>query len=167
VSQPYLGQIATFAFSFPPEDWAFCNGQILAINENTALFSLLGTIYGGNGITTFQLPNLQGRVPVMTGGVEEFVLGQLSGEEIHTLNLNELPGHTHGVVASSSPGNELTAPGNLPARVEADAYSSGSPTTTLGTGMSVAGQSQAHENRQPYLVINYCIALTGVFPSRN
>jgi microcystin-dependent protein len=167
MANQYLGQISTFAFNFAPKGWALCNGQILSISQNEALFSLIGTFYGGNGLTTFQLPNLMGRVPVMTGGVEEFVVGQIGGEETHTLILNEIPAHTHGVVAEASPGSELTAPGNFPAVVEADAYSTGSPTTSLGTGMTLTGQSEPHENTQPYLVVNYCIALDGIFPARN
>jgi microcystin-dependent protein len=167
MSQPFLGQIATFAFNFAPTGWAFCNGQVLPINQNTALFSLLGTTYGGNGTTTFQLPNLQGRAPVMNFDGDGLVLGAIGGEQSHTLVLSEMPAHAHGVEATSSLGNELTAPGNLPAVVEADAYSTGAPTTTLGAGMSTEGSSQAHQNMQPYLVVNFCIALQGVFPSRN
>jgi microcystin-dependent protein len=165
MSEPFLGQIATFAFGFAPNGWALCNGQTLPIAQNTALFSLLGTNYGGNGTTTFQLPNLQGCAPLMSGN--DFVLGAIGGEQNHTLILSEMPAHTHGVAAAASLGNELTAPGNFPAVVEANAYSTAGPTTVLGTGMSVAGSSQPHTNMQPYLVVNFCIALSGIFPSRN
>lgn len=165
MATPFLGQIATFSFGFAPKGWALCNGQLLAITQNQALFALLGTTYGGNGTTSFGLPNLQGRAPVHFG--TGFVVGQIGGEETHTLILNEIPAHTHGVVAEASPGSELTAPGNFPAVVEADAYSTGSPTTSLGNGMATAGQSQPHENRQPFLTLNFCIALSGIFPSQN
>lgn len=165
MSTPFLGQIATFAFGFAPKGWALCNGQVLSISQNTALFSLLGTTYGGNGTENFQLPNLQGSVPVMVG--PDFVLGQTGGEQNHTVITSELPAHTHGVVATFSPGNELTAPGNFPAVVEADAYSTRTPTTVLGNGMWTTGSSQPHINMQPFLVLNFCIALQGIFPTRN
>ena len=166
MSEPFLGQISTFAFTFAPKGWALCNGQLLPINQNQALFSLLGTTYGGNGIQNFQLPNLQGKVPLMADGVN-YDLGAIGGEQIHTLRTAELPAHAHGVVASFSPANQLSAPGNFPAAVETNAYSTAGPTTTLGDGTVAAGGSQPHENTQPYLVVNYCIALQGIFPSRN
>jgi microcystin-dependent protein len=167
MSTPYLGQIGTFSFGFAPKGWALCDGQLLAINQNQALFSLLGTSYGGDGIASFGLPNLQGRAPAMFGGGDSFVLGQTGGEQNHTLLVSELPAHTHGVVAASSPGNELTAPGNFPAAVEADAYSTAAPTTALGAGMLAAGSSQPHENMQPFLVVNFCIAIQGIFPPQS
>src|ERR1700677_2901613 len=165
MAQPFLGQISTFAFNYPPKGWAFCNGQMMPINQNQALFSLLGTTYGGNGTTTFQLPNLQGIVPLMAD--ENFPLGATGGEENHTLLVTELPAHAHGVEASSSAGNQLTAPGNFPAALETDAYSTARPTTVLGAGMSAVGGSQPHQNMQPLLVLNFCIALAGIFPSRS
>jgi len=165
MSTPFLGQIATFPFGFAPKGWALCNGQLLAINQNQAIFSLLGTTYGGNGVENFALPNLQGNVPVHFGN--GFVLGEIGGEQNHTLQLSELPSHAHGVAAVSSPGNEESAPGNFPAAVEADAYGTGEATTTLGNGMTATGQSQPHPNMQPFLVLNFCIALQGIFPSRS
>jgi microcystin-dependent protein len=129
------------------------------------LFSLLGTTYGGNGVQTFQLPNLQGNVPLMASG--NFALGGIGGEQNHTLILSELPAHAHGVVAASPPGNQISAPGNFPAALETDAYSTHGPTTVLGNGMSAVGGSQPHNNMQPYLVLNFCIALVGIFPSRS
>jgi microcystin-dependent protein len=165
MANQYLGQIASFGFGFAPKGWALCNGQTMAINQNQALFSLLGTTFGGNGIETFQLPNLQGCVAV--GPSSGFVLGGTAGEMSHTLITSEMPAHQHSVAASSAVANSPTAPGNYPAAGTANYYSTASPNTTLGTGTSVAGQSQPHENRQPYLVINFCIALEGIFPSRN
>jgi len=165
MSTPFLGQIATFSFGYAPKGWALCNGQLLAINQNQALFSLLGTTYGGNGTQNFALPNLQGRAPVHFGN--GFGLGGFGGEDVHTVQIDEIPSHTHVMSAVSSPGNEESAQGNIPAAVEADAYGTGAPTTTLGNGMAAAGQSQPHENRQPYLTLNFCIALSGIFPSQN
>jgi microcystin-dependent protein len=165
MSEPFLCQISTFAFNFPPKGWALCNGQLLPINQNQALFSLLGTTYGGNGIENFALPNLQGNVPLMADG--SFGLGGTGGEQNHTVIPTELPAHTHGVVAASAPGSQISAPGNFPAALETDAYSTHSPTTSLGNGMTAVGGSQPHNNMQPYLVLNFCIALEGIFPSRN
>ena len=167
MSDNFLAEIRMVPFNFAPLGWALCNGQILSISQNAALFSLIGTTYGGNGQTTFALPNLQGRVPVMFDSNGAFVLGQNAGEESHTLITNELPGHSHSVVASSQTANQLAAPNNFPGSVVADPYSTSSPSTQLGTGMTATGGSQPHENRQPFLVINFCIALTGIFPSRN
>jgi microcystin-dependent protein len=165
MSQPFLGQIATFGFNFAPQGWALCDGQTLAISQNTALFSLIGTTYGGDGITTFQLPNLQGNVAIMA--YQNYVLGATSGEASHTLTINETPAHSHSIVASSVTADQLAAPGNFPGAATANNYSNAAPDTTLGNGTAGTGGSQPHENMQPYLVINFCIALAGIFPSRN
>lgn len=166
MASPFLGQISTFGFNFAPSGWAMCNGQLLSISQNTALFSLIGTTYGGNGQTDFALPNLQGRVPVMADNVN-FVLGDVAGESAHTLLINEIPQHSHSVTASSQAANQPSAPNNFPGAADANPYSTGSPSTQLGTGMTAAGGSQPHENRQPFLVINFCIAMVGIFPSRS
>jgi microcystin-dependent protein len=165
MSEPFLGQIATFGFNFAPNGWALCNGQTLPINQNTALFSLIGTTFGGNGTTTFQLPNLQGNVAIGSSG--DYVLGQAEGEANHTLVINEMAGHNHGVVASSQTANQTAAPGNFPGAATANNYSTAAPNTTLGSGTAGTGGSQPHNNMQPYLVINFCIALVGIFPTRN
>jgi microcystin-dependent protein len=153
-------------YNFAPRGWALCNGQILPIAQNTALFSLLGTSYGGNGQTTFALPDLRGRVPVSAGqgpGLSSYDLGQLGGQEAITLLTTEMPFHTHTIggtnsaSASSRPANNVNAQGG--------AYSSTSDVTMKPTGG--AGGSQPHSNIQPYLVLNWCIALEGIFPSRN
>jgi microcystin-dependent protein len=179
MSQPYLGEIRCFGFNFAPRGWAFCNGQNLAIAQNTALFSLLGTTYGGNGQTTFALPNLQGRAPMHWGspsGLSPTVLGQEQGTTSVTLISTQMPVHTHSVNST------VVAPGGL---LEHTASPSGTafvgPSNpdaiykTLATinaqfspsAISVTGGSQPHENMQPYLALNFCIALEGVFPSRN
>lgn len=164
---PFLSEIQIFAFNFPPRGWAACNGQLLAINQNQALFSLLGTTYGGNGVQTFGLPNLQGRVPTHIGG--GLVQGQTGGEENHTLSISEMPVHTHQVsgtsatVTQTSPGGNLWANGGL-----GKSYTTAAGNATMNAGsIGNAGGGQAHENRNPYLVLNMCIALQGVFPSRN
>jgi microcystin-dependent protein len=164
---PYLGEIRIFSFNFPPKGWAMCNGQAMAINQNQALFSILGTTYGGNGITTFNLPNLQGRMPVHFGG--GFNLGQLGGEAVHTLLVSEMPPHTHQALASSTPANlgNPTAAGALWAAGNA-AYNPGPPNTSMQPAcISNAGGSQPHDNMSPYLVLTICIALQGIFPSQN
>ena len=170
-----------FGFNFAPRGWALCNGQLLSIAQNTALFSLLGTQYGGNGQTTFALPNLQSRVPIHQGqgqGLSSYVIGQLAGEENHTLISNEMPQHLHQVspACSAEDANLAAAKNNFPATplstvggAAVNAYAStASPSTFMGTtNSSIVGGSQPHNNLQPYLVINFCIALQGIFPSRN
>jgi len=166
MSSPYLAEIRMVSFNFPPKGWAFCNGQLLPINQNQALFAILGTTYGGNGVTTFALPNLQGRVPIHSGS--GFVLGQQGGEETHTLNISEIPAHNHTPVGVSTGATATSLSNNVWANSPQNPYVSGSPSATLNPASVVmAGSSQPHENRPPYLVINYVIALQGIFPSQN
>jgi microcystin-dependent protein len=154
------------AFNFAPKGWALCNGQLLPINQNQALFSLLGTTFGGDGRTTFGLPDLRGRVPIHMGS--SFALGQLGGQEFHTVNISEMPAHPHFGQGTSAVGNQAAAGGNILANTAALIYDAPNALTTLQPGtISNVGESQPHENRQPYLVVNFCIALVGVFPSQN
>ncbi|NYF80595.1 phage tail protein [Granulicella arctica] len=164
MSEPFLGQISTFGFNFPPQGWAFCNGQLLAISQNQALFSLLGTQYGGNGITTFALPNLQGSFALDTSS--SYPIGQAGGEANHTLTIPELPAHSHSLTAASVAGALPSPAAAFPGVLTDEGYS-GAATTTLGSGSSPTGGSQPHQNMPPYLVVNFCIALVGIFPSRN
>jgi microcystin-dependent protein len=166
MAEPYLGQISTFGFGFPPSGYAACNGQILSINQNTALFALLGTTFGGNGTTTFGLPNLQGAVPLMADNAN-YVLGHTGGEANHTLLVSEMPSHAHGLQGATSTPSQVAAPSNFPTAQSSNAYSTGAPTGTLGNGTSSQGSGQPHANQQPYLVINFCIALQGIFPTRS
>lgn len=159
---PYLAEIRVFSFNFPPRGWALCNGQTLAINQNQALFALLGNTYGGNGQTTFQLPNLQGRVAMHTGNGHP--LGQSAGEATHTLLQNEMPGHIHTVSANSGLGNATSPTGNFPSAATANPYSTLTPNVALGPSTSNAGGSQPHENMMPYQTVSFCIALAGIFP---
>jgi len=165
VSEPYLGQLMITSFNFPPVGWAFCDGQLLAIDQNQALFSLLGTTYGGNGTQNFALPNLEGRVPVHQG--PGFTLGQMGGEEIHTLTSAEVAGHTHQVTASSSKDEETTNRPDGAYFTTGGAYGTSADTTLGGTTTSATGGSQAHTNIQPYLALPFVIALLGVFPTQN
>jgi microcystin-dependent protein len=166
MSEAYLGEIRVFGFGFPPRGWAQCNGQILPIAQNQALFSILGTVYGGNGVNTFALPDLRGRTPVSPGN--GITLGQSAGEETHTLIQSEMPMHNHAVSGSSDGPTQINVAGNLWATQTANAYGQGNPDSNFkAAAISNAGGSQAHENRQPYLGLNFCIALTGIFPSRN
>jgi microcystin-dependent protein len=161
---PYLGEMRIFSFSFPPKGWAMCNGQLLPINQNQALFSILGTTYGGNGQTNFALPNLQGRMPVHFGnGIS---LGQVGGEASHTLTILELPAHSHPVAGSSTLANQGVPTGNLWAAGNA-AYNPAPNTTMNPAGIQSVGGGQPHDNMSPYLVLNVCIALQGIFPSRS
>lgn len=168
MSTPYLGEIRAFSFNYAPKGWAMCNGQLLPINQNQALFSLLGTTYGGNGTTTFALPDLRSRSAVDVGGSEGYVAGQEVGTETVTLTTAELPSHGHPAYASSAGASSTTPTGNLWAAGSAAAWSAASPDTTMDPGaIAPAGGSQPHENRSPYLVLTYCISLQGIFPSRN
>jgi microcystin-dependent protein len=171
VGDQYLGQLGLFGFGFPPKGWALCNGQTLSINQNQALFSLLGTTYGGNGIQTFALPNLQGQVPVGvgTGANQVITWGERLGHEFHTLTSNEMPAHNHPVNATTATASLSSPAGNVLAKGDSALYDtspSGPLALAAGTVTGLGG-GQPHENRQPYLVINFCIALVGIFPSRN
>ena len=165
MSQPYIGQLLLAAFNFAPKNYALCNGQTMAINQNQALFSLLGTTYGGNGQTTFGLPNLQGRTPVGVGNGINY--GEISGEEYHTLLSSEAPIHTHPLLAATSASTNRP-PGAALAGGGANFFTSAVSLTAMSAAtLASQGGSQPHENRQPFLVMNWCIALFGLFPSRN
>jgi microcystin-dependent protein len=169
-TNPFLGQLMAVAFNYPPKGWAFCNGQLLPINQNQALFSLLGTMYGGNGQTTFALPNLQGRVALGAGsgpGLQNYIQGQSAGQETHTLSISEMPQHQHTVTASAVAGSLPVAAANLLGNAPMYIASPPDPAAATDNLIAAAGGSQPHENRQPFLVMNWCIALTGIFPSRN
>lgn len=168
----YLSEIRCFSFNFQPKNWAFCNGQILNIATNQALFSLLGTNFGGNGQTTFALPDLRGRTPVGWGnyaGGGNYTIGQKAGEENHTLLLSELPQHFHFVNASAnSPTDSVPSPTNLWAKgASQNSYDPNQDSFMSSAAIGMTGGNQPHENRSPYLVLNFCIALVGVYPSRN
>lgn len=163
MSDPFLGEIRLFAFGFAPDGWAQCNGQLLPIALNTALFSLIGTTYGGNGITHFALPDLQDRVAIHQGPT--FARGTSGGEIAHTLTVAELPGHTHQANGSPDEGNTILPNGGLWAVTSSPSYNqtSGAPMSPAAIGST--GGGQPHNNMQPFLTLNYCIALEGIFPS--
>jgi len=165
MAQPYIGEIKMVGFNFPPKGWAFCNGQTLPIAQNQALFSILGTTYGGNGQTTFALPNLQGRTPIYVG--PGYVLGGIGGEVNHTLTGPEMPAHTHVPVGAPT-ATAVDPTGLLLGKGASQNFYAASPNTPMNpASVGPTGGSQPHNNMQPYLVINFCIALVGVFPSRN
>src|SRR3977135_24294 len=165
MSEQFLSEIRMMSFVFPPKGWALCNGQTLPINQNQALFSLLGTTYGGNGQTTFALPDLQGRTPNHVG--QGHVLGERGGEQAHTLSQAEMPAHIHMAQASPTDGSLVIATGNYLAPVN-QLYGAPAHLTTLVSGeIGNTGGSQAHLNMQPFLTVSFCIALVGIFPSRN
>lgn len=175
MSDPFLGEIIMFAGNFPPRNWALCDGQLLDISTNTALFSLLGTTYGGDGRTTFALPDLRGRIPVHAGdgpGVSNRPLGSEFGSETETLSISEIPEHTHNLSSYSGVGNSNEATGNYFAKSsiagrQIDSYHSSDSDGAPVLQSNIAGNNTAHNNMQPYLGLNFIIALTGVFPSRN
>jgi microcystin-dependent protein len=165
MSEPFLGEVKIISWNFPPKGWAFCNGQLMPINQNQALFSILGVTYGGDGRQTFALPNLQGRAPVHVGnGIS---LGELGGETAHTINISELPAHNHVPLGSSATGTLPGTSGNLWGASPANPYSSTANTAMNPACVVAVGGSQPHENMSPYLVLNFIIALQGIFPSRN
>ena len=165
MSEPFLGEIRLVSFNFPPKGWAQCNGQLLPINQNQALFALLGTTYGGNGQTNFALPDLRGRTPVHFGpGV---TLGQKAGAEAHTLTLGELPQHTHAANASAADGDTPVASDTVFASFNNGYRADGGLRAVQPATVSSVGGGQPHTNMQPYLVLDYIIALQGIFPSQN
>ena len=170
MSEPFLAEIKIFGFNFPPRSWAQCDGQILPINQNQSLYSLLGTTYGGDGRTTFALPDLRGRVPIHFSSSHS--LGQKSGEERHTLALNEIPAHTHvlngtdGTPATASPAAARLARGGG-GRAATVPYGPANNLTPLAGAAVATTGGQGHENMQPYTALNFCIAIQGLFPSRN
>jgi microcystin-dependent protein len=167
MAEPFLGEIRIMSFSFAPKGWALCNGQVLPINQNQALFSLFGTLYGGNGQTTFALPNLQGRAPIHFGS--GFVQGQSAGESSHTLTIAEMPAHPH-VAQGTTTGADQPAPTSNFLGAANNMYASpnaGSLTTLDPSSISTLGGNQPHENTQPYLTLSFCVALQGIFPSQN
>jgi len=169
MSDPFIGELKLVSFNFPPKGWALCNGQLMPINQNQALFSLLGTTYGGDGLRTFSLPDLQGRAPLHQGsGV---VLGQKAGTEAVTLNSGQLPMHTHTLTASADIANASVPGGALPAakpRGGMNRYAPVGNDTVMGaSSLTSIGGSQPHQNMQPYTVLIWIISLQGIFPSQN
>jgi microcystin-dependent protein len=179
MSSPFVAEIQLFACNFAPTGWAWCNGQLLPISQNTALFSLLGTFYGGDGKSTFALPDLQGTVPTCQGqgsGLQDWFLGQQQGEQFVTLIQSEMPLHTHSLQAInddanvSNPDQAVLAKGGYDTGTQAGAccyYQTAAPNVNMNfQSISIAGGSLPHNNMMPYLTVNYCIALQGVFPPR-
>ncbi len=169
MSEPFLGQIAMFGFGFAPRNWALCDGQILPINQNQSLFSILGTTYGGDGRTTFGLPDLRGRVPIHPDGTDPR-LGEKDGAETVTLIANQLPAHHHPILASSDAGISGPLAGHVHAKPSNNAQIYADPNNLQpmsDAGVGNTGSGQAHPNMQPFLPLTFIIALTGLFPSRN
>jgi microcystin-dependent protein len=165
MSDPFIGEIKVISFNFPPQGWAFCNGQLLPINQNQALFSILGTTYGGDGRVTFGLPNFQGRIPIHQG--QGFNLGQQGGEVAHTLTINEMPAHNHPAMGTST-ANGSSPNGTVWAPADGALEYYAAPNTTMNpAAIANTGGSQPHTNEAPYLVLNFIIALVGIFPSQN
>jgi microcystin-dependent protein len=170
MAEPFLSEIRILSFAFAPKGWALCNGQLLPINQNQALFSLLGTTYGGDGRVTFALPDLRGRSPVHVGG--GIRLGERGGEEAHTLSVNEIPAHQHRLRASADFANSAIPAGALPAAKRRGGLNIYGPAGTANVAlhpaaMSNSGGGQPHLNMQPFLTINFVIALQGIYPSRD
>lgn len=166
MSTPFLGQLMLVPFGFAPKGFALCNGQLLQINQNQALFSLLGTTYGGNGIQTFGLPNLQSQTAISFSG--NYPLGSSGGAENVALTITELPSHTHTLSVSNASGGNLSSPnGNTVGVTAGSAYAGSFSDVMASASITSAGSSVPHENRSPFLVLNWVIALTGIFPSRN
>jgi microcystin-dependent protein len=173
MSDQFLGEIRLVPYNFAPRGWAFCNGQLMAISQNTALFSLIGTFYGGDGNQTFALPDLRCRFAMHQGegaGLSQRVIGEVAGEEQVTLTTAQMPTHNHTIEATDTLGSIASANGAVPARAPKDRRFGAAPdgNTPMNPGMvAMAGGSQAHDNMPPFLVMSYIIALTGIFPSRN
>jgi microcystin-dependent protein len=166
MAEPFLSEIRLMSFVFAPKGWALCNGQLLPINQNQALFSLLGTTFGGDGRVNFALPDLRGRTPIHVGSGH--TLGERGGEQAHTLSIAEVPTHTHVAQASSTPGASQDATNNVLGAVASRIYTDPNALTSLSpTTITNVGGSQVHLNMQPFLTLSFCIALQGIFPSPN
>ncbi len=166
MAEPFLAEIRVMSFVFAPKGWALCNGQLLPINQNQALFSLLGTTFGGDGRVNFALPDLRGRTPIHVGSGH--TLGERGGEQAHTLSIAELPTHVHVAQATTLAGDTPIPVGNVLADSPSQLYAAASGLTALGAGtVTNTGGSQAHLNMQPFLTLSFCIALQGIFPSPN
>ncbi len=170
MAEPFIGEIRAFSFKFAPSGWAMCQGQMLQVQQNQALFMILGNTFGGDGINTFALPNMQGLTPIHPAPATFTPIGQIGGEEFHTLTVSEIPSHTHELTGGSD-ANANAAAGNLwgtPSEmIHATPYSNTSNATMRADALATSGSSQGHENRQPYTVVNYCIALQGIYPPKN
>ena len=172
MSTPFLGEVRMFAGNFAPKDWALCNGQLLAISQNTALFSLLGTYYGGNGTTNFALPNFQSRVPVGIGqgpGLSNRNLGEFFGQEAVSLAPSQIPIHAHRQLATTNLASSAVGPGGAPAKsTSTNFYGNGDASLTFAAAaVGATGGNQPHNNLAPYLTVTFIIATAGIFPSRN
>jgi len=165
MSQPYVGEIRMVGFNFAPVGWELCNGQLLDISEYETLFNLIGTTYGGDGQTTFGLPNLQGRIPIHMG--TDYMIGDLSGTETVTLNLNEIPVHSHQLNAQRAVGNQPGPTNGIWANSALEQFSSGPPTTFMGAALQPSGGSQAHSNMPTFQCVNFVISLFGIYPSQD
>lgn len=165
MGEPFLGEIKIISWNFPPKGWAFCNGQLLPINQNQALFSLLGTVYGGNGQTNFGLPDFRGRAPLHVGN--GLTQGEAAGAEAVTLSINQMPAHNHIVSAVTTAPNQGSPVGNMLCNSGPGSYATVSNAVMAPQTVSPVGGSQAHANVQPYLCLNFIVALQGIFPSRN
>lgn len=170
MTTPYIGEIKLFAGNFQPRGYAFCDGRLLPISQYSALFALIGTTYGGDGQTTFALPDLRGRIPINQGtgpGLSTYVIGQAFGTETVTLTTQQMPAHTHTALCNSAPGVATPANGFWAATTGVSGYAATSDGTMNAQSLTPAGGSQPHENRMPLLALNFIIALEGVFPARN
>jgi microcystin-dependent protein len=166
-SQPFIGEILIVPYNFAPQGFALCEGQLQSIAQNTALFALIGTTYGGDGVSTFALPDLRGRVPIHQGGA--YIIGELGGEESVTLSISQIPAHDHAISGQSAVGTTSIPTGSVWAsQSHLSAYSSASPDMSMNlASVSSTGGNQPHDNRSPYLTVNYIIAVNGIFPSRD
>ena len=166
MSEPFLAEVRIVGFNFAPRGWALCDGQILPINQNQSLYSLLGTTYGGDGRTSFALPDMRGRTPIHVGSSHR--QGQKSGEETHTVSAAEMPNHTHAPQGSTTGVNSNDPDGRVAGGNAGKPYRGFGTSTNMASDMvTTVGGGQAHENMQPYIAVNFCIALQGLFPSRN
>ncbi|HKF46885.1 MAG TPA: tail fiber protein [Terracidiphilus sp.] len=174
MSEPFIGEVRLVGFNFQPEGWNICNGRILDISQNTALFQLLGTYYGGDGVNSFQLPDLRGRTPIhqgtLQGGGPTFNIGQIAGTENVSLTSSQLPAHTHSFQANTTPPTSQSPLVNVPTNntlgAGVDIYEAKPPGSAMGAMLTNAGSSVPHNNMQPYLVLNWIIALFGLYPSQ-